>query len=222
MEQPGLAAIRLVANNIFNGSMDEVAVFGSALSDAQVLNLYFTAQGGGINPAITQRPASVSTFAGQTVALAAYGLGYPAPSYQWQAGTGGVFHNLANDSHLSGANSSTLTIKTTMADAMDYRLVLTNSYGSATSSVATLNLTPIPLNGLWTVNFAVVGANNGAPSTAYSGPGVLGSGTFWNGLSGGQFANSTSYCDDGVTPSGINFQSTGYPGSWYMPNPEVQ
>jgi len=211
-------------NNIFGGSVDEVAVFGSALSDAQVLNLYFAAQGGGVAPIISQQPAtawgssSVSTFAGQSVSLIAYGLGYPSPGYQWQGGTGGVFHNLSNDNHLSGANSSTLTIKATVADSMDYRLVLTNSYGSATSSNATLSITPIPLNGLWTVNFAIAGANNGAPSTPYSGPGVLGSGTFWNALSGGQFANSTSYCDDGVTPSGIKFQSTGYPGTWYEPN----
>ena len=211
-------------SRIFNGSIDEVAVFGSALSDAQVLNLYFAAQGGGVVPALSQQPAaisglsSVSTFAGQTITLTAYGLGYPTPAYQWQGGSGGVFHNLSNDSHLSGANSSTLTIHTTMADAMNYQLVLTNIYGSATSSVATVSLTPIPINGLWTVNYAIVGPNNGAPTTQYSGPGVLGSGTFWNALAGGQFANSTSYCDDGVTPSGINLQSTGYPGAWYEPN----
>jgi hypothetical protein len=213
-------------NKDFTGFIDEVAVFGSALSDAQVLNLYFTAQGGGVAPMISQQPvsvaglSSVSTFVGQTVTLTAYGIGYPVPGYQWQGGTGGVFHNLANDGHLSGAYSSTLTIHTTLADAMNYQLVLTNSYGSATSSVATVSLTPIPLNGLWTVNFAVIGPNNGAPTTAYSGPGVLGSGTFWNALSGGQFANSTSYCDDGVTPSGIDLQATNYPGSWFMGYPE--
>jgi hypothetical protein len=211
-------------SKIFTGSIDEVAVFGSALSDVLLLNLYFAAQGGGVAPVVSQQPAaisglsSVSTFAGQTVALTAYGVGYPAPGYQWQSDSGGVFHNLANDSHISGVNSSTLTIHAAVADSVDYRLVLTNSYGSATSDNATLSITPIPLNGLWTVNFAVIGGNNGAPTTAYSGPGVLGSGTFWNGLSGGQFANSTSYCDDGVTPSGINLQSTGYPGSWYVPN----
>ncbi len=210
--------------SLFTGSIDEVAVFGSALADAQVVNLFFAAQGGGTVPIISQQPVSiagsstVSTFAGQTISLTAYGLGYPAPSYQWQGGTGGVFHNLANDSHLSGANSSTLTIQTTVADVLNYQLVLANSYGSATSSVATVSLAPIPLNGLWTVNFAVIGANNGAPITAYAGPGVLGTGTFWNALSGGRFANATSYHDDGVTSSGISFQATNYPGSWYQPN----
>jgi len=211
-------------SRIFTGSIDEVAVFGSTLSDAQVLNLYFAAQGGGVAPTISQQPvsisgsSSVSTFAGQTVTLTAYGLGYPTPGYQWQGGTGGVFHNLSNNSHISGVNSSTLTIHATVADSMDYQLVLTNSYGSATSGTATLSITPIPLNGLWTVNFAVIGPNNGAPTTQYRGPGVLGSGTFWNALTGGQFANSTSYCDDGVTPSGIDLQATNYPGSWYEPN----
>jgi hypothetical protein len=212
--------------SIFTGDIGEVAVFGSALSDAQVLNLYFTAQGGGVAPTISQQPVSVagsssiSTFAGQTVTLTAYGLGYPTPGYQWQRGSGGVFHNITNDSHITGANSSTLTIKTTVADAMEYQLVLTNSYGTNISSVATVNLAPIPLNGIWTVNFAVVGGNNGAPSTAYSGPGVLGNGTFWNALTGGQFANTTTFCDDGITSSGINFQATNYPGSWFMGYPE--
>lgn len=210
--------------SIFTGSIDEVAVFGAALADTQVLNLFFAAQGGGTAPLISQPPvaitgsSTISTFAGQTISLTAYGLGYPAPSYQWQACTGGVFHNLANDSHLSGANASTLTIHTTVADALNYQLVLANAYGSATSSVASVSLAPIPLNGLWTVNFAVIGANNGAPITAYAGPGVLGTGTFWNALSGGRFANATSYYDDGLTASGISFQTTNYPGSWYQPN----
>lgn len=212
-------------NKIFTGSIDEVAVFGSAFSDSQVLNLYFTAQGGGVKPVVSQQPAgisgssSVSTFAGQTVKLTSYGLGYPEPAYQWQGGTGGVFNNLANDGHLSGANSGILTIQTTMADALDYRLVMTNIYGSTTSSVATVNLTPVPTNGIWTVNFAIIGGNNGAPATQYSGPGVLGSGTFWNAITGGQFANTTSFRDDSFTPSGINFHATNNPGNWHVPNP---
>lgn len=212
-------------SKIFMGSMDEVAVFNSALSDSDVLNLYFAAQGGGTAPIISQQPAfvtgssSASTFAGQSVTLTAYGLGYPTPAYQWQRGTGGAFQNLVNDSHLSGANSSTVSIHTTSADAQNYQLVLTNIYGSATSSVATLAVTPIPLNGLWTVNFAIAGANDGAPTTPYRGPGVLGSGTFWNALGGGA-VNTTSFCDDGVTTSGINFLATSYPGTWYEPNPQ--
>jgi hypothetical protein len=211
-------------NRIFTGSMDEVAVFGSALSDSDVLNLYATAQGGGVIPSISQQPvaisgsSSVSTFAGQTVSLTSYGIGYPTPGYQWQGGTGGVFNNLSNDGHLSGANSGTLTIQATTADALDYRLVLTNSYGAATSSVATVSIASVPTNGIWTVNFGVVVANNGAPNTPYSGPGVLGSGTFWNAAQGGQFANATSLRDDGVTYSGISIKATNFPGSWYVPN----
>lgn len=207
----------------FDGSIDEVAVFNSAFTDGQVLNLYFTAQGGGSAPEVSSQPAAisglstVSTFAGQSVALTAYGLGYPTPSYQWQGGTGGVFHNLANDSHLSGANSGTLTIKTTMADALNYQLVLNNAYGSVTSSIATINLTPVPNNGLWTVNFAFCGGNNGMPSTPYSGLGVVGSGTFWNALPPSLTA-ANGLRDDGVTASGINISATNYPGNWYVPN----
>jgi hypothetical protein len=46
-------------NRIFTGSIDEVAVFGSALSDTQVLNLYFAAQGGGVAPEVSQLMALV-------------------------------------------------------------------------------------------------------------------------------------------------------------------
>jgi hypothetical protein len=206
-------------NRIFTGSIDEVAVFGSAFSDDQVMNLYFAGQGGSTAPIISTDPVPVSTFAGQWVTLSADGIGYPAPTFQWQGGTGGTFHNLANDSHISGANSGTLKIHTSIADSMDYRLVLANTAGSATSSVATVTLAPIPLNGLWTVNFSVITPNNGAPNSAYSGPGVLGNGTYWNGLSGGRFASSTSYCDDGVTASGISLQATNNPGSWFLGYP---
>ena len=207
---------------IFNGSIDEVAVYNSTLTDDQVLNLYFIAQGGGVKPIITQdtTPTNITTFAGQTVSLSGYGVGYPAASFQWQAGSGGVFHNLADAAgHIAGANSSTLSIKTTIADALDYRLVLANANGSATTSVATVSLTPIPLNGIWTVNYAIISGNNGAPITQYSGPGVLGSGTFWNALTGGNMANTTTFRDDGVTASGINFACTNYTcGTWNQPN----
>jgi hypothetical protein len=47
---------------------------------------------------------------------------------------------------------------------------------------------------------------------------VLGNGTFWNALTGGYFANTTTFCDDGVTPSGINLQCTNSAGSWYIPS----
>jgi hypothetical protein len=210
-------------SSIFNGSIDEVAVFGSALSDNQVLNLYFTAQGGGVKPQLHAasnnrppfRPLPARQWFCQRMALA-----IRRRASSGSAAPASVFHNLQNDSHISGVNSGTLTIKTTVADAMDYQLVLTNAYGTNTSSVATVSLAPVPLNGIWTVNFAVVSANNGAPSTVYSGPGVLGNGTFWNALTGSQFASTTTFCDDGVTPSGINFQATGYPGSWFMGYPE--
>jgi hypothetical protein len=204
----------------FNGSIDELAVFARSLSEAEIGRQFITGLGvSGVAPVIKQQPASPHmTFAGQTVSMSADGSGYPAPSFQWQAGTGGVFHDLANDSHISDVHSGTLTIKTTIADAQDYRVVLNNPYGSVTSQVATVTLAPIPVNGIWTVNYAIVTGNGGAPSTAYSGPGVLGNGTFWNAMTGSQFASSTSFCDDGVTVSGIRISSTGYPGSWYEPN----
>jgi hypothetical protein len=215
----------------FNGSIGEVAIFAQSLSESQLQALYLNkALGiGGVAPTLQSEPwsfnnwegsnlvlSAIATFAGQPVVLSAEGVGYPTPNYQWQGGTDGVFSNLSNNGRISGVNSGALTINpTAVADAMEYQLVLANSYGSVTSSLVTLGVTPVPANGLWTVNFAPGVTGNSYPGTVYSGHGVLGSGTFWNGLSGGNWANSTAYCDNGATPSGIDFSCTNYFGSWF-------
>ncbi|MBC8097630.1 MAG: hypothetical protein H7Y43_17655, partial [Akkermansiaceae bacterium] len=210
-------------NRIFNGTIDEVAVFGSALGESQLQSLFLTAIGaGGVRPTIVSDPVVIppTTYVGQAVRLVASVSGAPVPAYQWQYRPGGPgigsFVNLPNGGRVSGANSSTLIITNTLAaDATDYRLVVTNVAGSATSASATVNLTPVPNNGIWTVNFAIVSANNGAPTTPYSGRGILGMGTYWNALKGGQFVNTTSLLDDGSVSTGIQVAATGGPGSWF-------
>jgi hypothetical protein len=205
--------------------MDEVAVFNKSMSEAQIQNLFLIGSGiSGSAPSITAdiSPTSVNTFAGQRLQLTAAGDGAPVPVFQWQAGTtgSGVFTNLINAGRISGVNSSTLTINnTTPADALDYRLVLTNINGSAVSSVATVTLTPIPASGPWTVNFAIVNGANGTSASPYSGPGILGTGTYWNALTipgntGGFRTTAPVYQDDGVSVSGISANSTMYNAGW--------
>ena len=59
-------------------------------------------------------------------------------SYQWQKNSA----NLSNGGHYSGATTATLTISNAdSSDAASYRCVVTNAYGSATSSNATLVVT---------------------------------------------------------------------------------
>jgi hypothetical protein len=59
------------------------------------------------------------------------------------------------------------------------------------------------------VNFAVPSSNNGGPGTNFVGHGVLGTGTYWNVLSGGYYANTApSLRDDGATPNPVNLGAT--------------
>ena len=144
--------------------MDEVAIFNKSLSEAQIQDL-FTAGSGvtGVAPYITSdisaNPTNFSNyFPGQVpaVQLTAAGDGMPVPGYQWQAGTGGVFTNLVNSGSFSGSDSGTLTINpVTPATYLDYRLLLTNVNGSATSSVYHVSQPIVPTNGLWTARFQV-------------------------------------------------------------------
>lgn len=84
---------------------------------------------------IYQQPTNQAAPSGNSVSFFV-GVNATVPSYQWQfQGT-----NLANNGHVSGANSSTLTIANISSeDGGDYAVVVNSSYGSVTSSVATLS-----------------------------------------------------------------------------------
>ncbi len=88
-------------------------------------------------PYITAQPSSLTNAAGTTATFAVTAAGFPPPAYQWQMnGT-----NLTDGGRVSGTISNLLTIASVgMADAGSYTVVLTNLYGSVTSSVATLAL----------------------------------------------------------------------------------
>lgn len=206
----------------FNGNIDEVAVFNQSLSESQLQNLFLTGSGisgvaAYIASDVTSTPANaVNLFPGEVpVQLTAVGAGAPPPANQWQSGTGGVFTNIANGGAFSGADSGTLTIDpVTPADYLDYRLIVTNVYGSATSSVYTVQLASVPNNGVWTARYQFTNSSgalwyNAYGSGSYSGPGVLGTGNFWNPIpghgqwNGGNFVSVSDYMDDGATHSGV-------------------
>lgn len=207
-------------NRTFLGSMDEVAVYGRTLSEVQLQQQFLNALGGGsVPPAIITSPVSVSTFAGQTFKLSVVASGYPTPTYQWKSGAvgSGIYTNVPNTGNKSGANTNTLTISnSTLADALDYVAVAVNQSGSATSSPATITLAPVPSNGQWTVNYSVVNNNNGNPNIPFVGSGILGNGTYWNGLPGYPAASSAStLLDNGTTASGITLTFGNPSGEWF-------
>ena len=92
----------------------------------------------GSAPSITQHPSSQSVVNGQTAGFAVLAIGTGPLIYRWQKNTA----DLSDGGHCSGALTAALTIAgADSADAASYRCVVTNVYGSVTSSPATLTLT---------------------------------------------------------------------------------
>lgn len=110
-------------------------------------NLYYLSGAGGViekisyqAPLIIGQPASRTGNRGGTVTFTVTASG-PSPSYQWQHLVGSSWTDV-------GTNSPTLTLNNLSAtDAGGYRVVVTDTSGSATSDTATL-----------TVNAAVAGS----------------------------------------------------------------
>ena len=129
---------------IFNGTIDEVAVFNSALSDTQILGQFSKATGiGPVAPSISGQPASTTIYAGKTITLTATGInGTPTLTYQWQFGGA----NLNDGGNISGSHTPTLTISNVVtADSGTYTLQVSNPVGTTPSSNAVvLVVTPVP------------------------------------------------------------------------------
>jgi len=91
-------------------------------------------------PSISQHPASITVSVGQPASFSVAASGVTPLSYQWQRNTVNV----------SGATSPTYTLSNAqLSDSgSQFRCVVTNSYGGATSNTATLtvlgNTRPVP------------------------------------------------------------------------------
>jgi len=125
-------------SRVFNGNMDEVAVFNQALAPGQIAALFSSASGIGLAPQITMlTPSLITGFPSLTTTFTASVFGTGPFSYSWYQGT----KLLTNGGTISGANTPSLTITSATAnDAGSYTLLVTNSAGSSTSTVSTLDL----------------------------------------------------------------------------------
>ena len=130
------------------GLIDEVAVYGAALTAGQVLDHYTLATTGAFPPpTISRQPQSLDLYAGRTASFFVQVQSTQPPSYQWKAGAvgSGTYTNLADANNISGSKTPALIIANiSAANAADYILVVTNAGGSVTSSVATLAVQPAP------------------------------------------------------------------------------
>jgi hypothetical protein len=92
-------------------------------------------------PVFTIQPSSVTLLTGASTQLATAVTGALPLFYQWQKGTNGIYSNLSDAGAVSGSRTNTLALNTVaLSDAADYRLIVTNSSGSATSQVATVTV----------------------------------------------------------------------------------
>ena len=121
---------------------------------------YCTAQT--VPPSITVQPSSQSVVPGGAASFTVVAGGTLPLYYRWQKNNA----NLADGGHYAGSATATLTIANAdTSDAASYRCVVTNTYGSVTSSVAILTVTtnqpcsPI-LNAGFENGFTLYGGSN--------------------------------------------------------------
>src|ERR1051326_2695814 len=137
------AVLRATAGNFYFGDIDEVAAWNRVLSWTeiqQVMTNGVPLPPVVVPPAISIQPSDQTNavFAGDTVNFTVQATGSAPLSYQWRK----------NGANISGAlNPTALTNVLTLtnvqpADSAGYFVVVTNSAGSITSSVAQLLVTP--------------------------------------------------------------------------------
>ena len=119
----------------FKGIIDDARIYNRALSGAEVQLL--AAYSGGIPPGIAGQPNGLASTAGTVATFSVTATGSEPLSYQWRFNDA----NLSNGGRFSGVDTTTLTNSSVqVGDAGNYTVVVTNSYGSVTSSVAVLTL----------------------------------------------------------------------------------
>jgi hypothetical protein len=126
--------------------VDDLAIWGRVLNSHEALGIFnaglnsntvdqASVDSVGVKPEIQIQPADQSATPGQSVSLYASVLGSPTLTYQWFFGT----TNIAN------ATNSAYTITNLQAGSSgSYSVIVSNSYGLATSRVASVTYIPAP------------------------------------------------------------------------------
>lgn len=118
-------------NYFWPGRVDEVAIYGSALSAARVQAHYAAAFQTGAAPRFTLSPFTRATMVGADLTLQAKVHSTPPVTLQWRR----------NGTNLPGATTGTLNLTgVTVATAGNYQLVATHQSASVTSAVAAVTV----------------------------------------------------------------------------------
>jgi hypothetical protein len=134
-------------NTFYAGDFAEVLVYTRALTPAerqqveQVLNTKYALTASAA-PMITQQPANTTVAQGGNATFNVTASGTGPLTYQWRFGGGAI----------GGATANSYTVTNAQpAQGGNYQVVVSNSFGSVTSMVATLTVNPAstpPTNGL--------------------------------------------------------------------------
>jgi hypothetical protein len=220
----------------FGGDISSVAIFNNALSGAGIEGLFLAGFSQGQTeplPVITIQPpaATMQLFSNINATIYAAGFGYGAEAngyWQYQSpGNMGTWVTLTNggDNGMDVAGGATTTLTATMQqqgalqftnlsslDVGSYQLVISNTAGTATSSVVALSLIAPPLQGSFAASILNYGAvafwplnetndPSAPPVTAYD---VIGG---FNGVYG-------TNAQDGSTNNGLgNLLTNTYPAN---------
>ncbi len=150
----------------FDGAIDEVSVYGRALSLAEIAGIYGAGAAGkcavtGTNldvpPYITVPPADQVVFQGSNAEFTVTASGSAPLSYQWREnGT-----NLVDDGGVSGVTTTNLALADVSASAAgEYSVVVSNLVGSRISAPATLVIIAPPANGITNTFWDAQSGNN--------------------------------------------------------------
>jgi len=157
------------------GMLDEVSLYSRPLSSNEIAAIYAAdASGkckGGFGPSIVTQPTNQNYVANGNASFAVVASGTAPLRYQW-------FRDgfaMVNGARISGATNSLLTITALQAgDIGNYQVVVTNSFGSITSVVASLNSGVVPANDAFAAATSISGSSgsingNNANATKQSG-----------------------------------------------------
>ncbi|MFO1476311.1 MAG: LamG-like jellyroll fold domain-containing protein [Verrucomicrobiota bacterium] len=122
-------------DDTFNGTVDEVAVYGYVLDPATVQAHYSSAFGENMAPSIQVAPVPTTNYAGLRATFQVTASGSQPLSYQWRK----------NNVDIDGATSRTLTLTNlSTGDAANYSVRVSNSVNSTNSPAAALTVLSPP------------------------------------------------------------------------------
>jgi alpha-tubulin suppressor-like RCC1 family protein len=133
-------------NGYFNGVIDEVSIYRRALAADEVQAIYNAGSQGKCMPltsppVIFSQPTNQVVLTNSTVVFAVIAGGSQPLNYQWYSNS----VPLSDNGHFNSSSTSSLTISNVQPlDAAGYAVVITNSFGSITSSMASLIIVSVP------------------------------------------------------------------------------